>query len=757
MRTWRTLVLTVVLAAPVHGHPDDPKLLDRQPRYEGPAWRRDVDGARGEPGFDAVGMTLMSWLPLSSFGSHTSGNDCWGYVSPSGREYALMGLSGGTGFVEVTNPGNAQIIATIAGPASTWRDIKVYQHYAYAVSEGGSGIQVFDLSQIDNGVVTLVRTVLTGGTTATHNVAIDTVSGYLYRCGGDNNGLRIYSLADPSNPTFVAAWTTRYVHDCQVVTYTDGPYAGRQIAFCCSGFNFGFDQTGLDILDVTDKNNIFVVARIQYSTPAYSHQGWLSPDRQFFYLDDELDEQTFGLTTRTRVIDVSDLQNPVEVAAYTNGNTSIDHNLYMNESFIFAANYRSGLRVFDRSDAVAPVEVAYFDTYPGSDSPNFNGLWSNYPFFPSGTVIGSDIERGLFVWKIDLPPLAISFPNGRPATVDPSGGDAVEVEFAEQFGGTLDPDSPTLYVDTGAGFAPLPMTPLGGNRYQGVFPPAACGSTVRYYVSGMSDQGVEVRSPSNAPAASYETLAVDGAVVLVDETFEAATAGWGVNPDGTDTASTGQWVRVDPVGTAAQPEDDHTPDPGTRCWVTGQGVVGGGVGDNDVDSGRTTLRSSAYDLTGLDDPRVSYWRWYSNDQGASPNADVFVIDISNDNGQTWTNVETVGPAGPGTSGGWIYHEFRVADFVTPTGQVRLRFIAEDAGAGSIIEAAIDDLRVTDLECTPCPLDLNGDGQVGLGDLSILLQNFGTGGATAEDGDFDQDGDVDVADLAELLTGFGLPC
>ncbi|RMF72191.1 MAG: choice-of-anchor B family protein, partial [Planctomycetota bacterium] len=365
----RTLVILVTLSPTLLlAHPDDPKIYDRQPPYDGPGYRRAL---RGEPpAFPAVGLTLQSWIPVTEFDpGFSAANDCWGYVSPSGREYAIIGLSGGTSFVEVTNPANAQIVATLAGPSSTWRDIKVYQDYAYAVSEGGSGIQVFDLTQIDSGTVTLANTVTTGGsTTATHNVVIDTVSGYLYRTGGGDEGLRIYDLSNPSTPVYVASWTDRYVHDAQVVTYTSGPYAGRQIAFCASGFNGGWTETGIDILDVTDKGNIFQVSRVFYSGPQYSHQLWLSPDRRYLYLDDELDEQNNGTPTTTRVLDVSDLEAPFEIATYTNGNTSIDHNLYTRGSMIFAANYRSGLRVFDATDQTAPVEVAFYDTYAADDN-----------------------------------------------------------------------------------------------------------------------------------------------------------------------------------------------------------------------------------------------------------------------------------------------------------------------------------------------------------------------------------------------------
>jgi hypothetical protein len=134
------------------------------------------------------------------------------------------------------------------------------------------------------------------------------------------------------------------------------------------------------------------------------------------------------------------------------------------------------------------------------------------------------------------------------------------------------------------------------------------------------------------------------------------------------------------------------------CYFTGQGSVGGGLGDNDVDGGKTTLLSPTLDLGGAGEPRISYWRWYSNDTGGEPLNDVFTVDVSNNGGSSWTNVETVGPTGAEVQGGWIRHEFRVADFVAPTANVRVRFVASDLGSGSIIEAAIDDFDVFGIEC-----------------------------------------------------------
>ncbi|MCH8042376.1 MAG: choice-of-anchor B family protein [Planctomycetes bacterium] len=378
----------------------DLKQQDAQPRYEGPGFIRAAGGAPPTD-FDASGVQLQAWLPLGDFddvlgAKVQTGNDLWGYVSPSGGEYAILGSKQGVAFVDVTKPAAPEIIAGFGGSTTMWRDVKTYEHYAYVVT-GGSvpNFDVYDLAQIDQGVVSHLRTVNSG---SAHNVTIDTDSGFLYRTGNQAGGLVIYDLgADPVNPPQVGQWSKRSFHDAQAITYRDGPYAGRQIVF---GFTGG--TRTLEILDVTDKSNIIELSSLRYSDAGYSHQGWLSPDGKYVYLNDEYDERDGWVpTTTTRVINVEDLENPVEVGTFTNGNTAIDHNLFIAYDKIFEANYRSGLRVFDASDPEAPVEIAHFDTYPDDDAARFNGLWAAYPFFPSGTVIGSDYDRGLFIWTVD--------------------------------------------------------------------------------------------------------------------------------------------------------------------------------------------------------------------------------------------------------------------------------------------------------------------------------------------------------------------
>jgi choice-of-anchor B domain-containing protein len=345
-------------------------------------------------GSGAFNVSLRGRVTLTQFGSG-SGNDIWGYVSPSGREYALVGCSNKVAFVEVTDPQNPDYFASIPHSSSTWADIKVYQSFCYIVSEAsGVGIQVVDLSNIDNHQVTLVRTISSPG--RSHNISIDTVSGFIYTAGSRNGTgtTMCFSLANPSNPVQVgaASMTTAYQHDICPKTFTSGPFAGRQILF---GNGEG---RGIEIWDVTNKNAPFKVSSLNYPGASYNHQGWLSADSQFFYSNDELDEWNFGYLTRTLVFDVSDIESPVLVNTFTSGETAIDHNLYTHGGFIFESNYTSGIRIFDANDDPAnPVQVGWYDTYPENNGLSFNGTWSNYPYLPSGTILVNDINRGLFV------------------------------------------------------------------------------------------------------------------------------------------------------------------------------------------------------------------------------------------------------------------------------------------------------------------------------------------------------------------------
>ncbi len=325
-------------------------------------------------------------------------------------------------------------------------------------------------------------------------------------------------------------------------------------------------------------------------------------------------------------------------------------------------------------------------------------------------IVGTQVPDGPQSFSIAATPnlavpaaLNIVVTSGVPTLLSPDSPAAVDVQVTT-INETLVAGSVTLhYRYDGGSYIDQVMTPLGGDAFEGTLPQPLCTATPEFYFSAEGVSVGVVTNPPGGAAAPYTALV--GEVVEVFSDDMEANNGWAVGAAGgigDDNATTGTWTRVNPNGTAAQPEDDHS-NPGTICWVTGQGAVGGGLGDNDVDNGKTTLVSPIFDLSD-GDARISYYRWYSNNTGATPNTDIFTVDISNAGGAagTWVNVETVGPAGVETGGGWFLHEFMVSDIVAPTDQVRMRFVASDFDPQSLVEAAIDDFLIDRFECESAP-------------------------------------------------------
>ena len=207
-------------------------------------------------------------------------------------------------------------------------------------------------------------------------------------------------VSRPLEPRFVGCFDgDGYTHDAQCVTYLgpDDEYGGREICF-------NANEDTLTIVDVTAKDEPRMLSRSSYAGNGYAHQGWLTEDHAYFLLGDEFDERQGDHPVRTYVWAVTDLDAPFVAGAHTVELTTIDHNLFVSGSHVFQANYRTGLRVLRKGDLSRAelAEVAYFDTYPESDGRSFSGAWGGYPFFESGVVVASDINRGLFVLEPHL-------------------------------------------------------------------------------------------------------------------------------------------------------------------------------------------------------------------------------------------------------------------------------------------------------------------------------------------------------------------
>ena len=355
--------------------------------------------------FSCSGISLRKRVSLEDMGG-TTGSDIWGWVDPlSGNEYALMGMTNGTAFVDVTDPENPVFFGLLPTEtvAASWRDIKVYQDYAYIVADGAGahGMQVFDLTRLLGLTApqTFAADVVYGDFENAHNIAINEDTGFAYAVGTDtcNGGLHIIDITTPNSPMFVDCHSDFGVHDTQCVSYIaqDPDHLNSEICVNSAG-----DR--VEIVDVTMKNATVSLSSAMYPQLRFVHQAWLTVDHRFLLVGDEFDELDLGVPTRTYVFDVSDLDAPVYVFTYDAATTSIDHNLYVLGTRVFQANYTSGLHVLEFGDLAKRelAEIAFFDTFPGGEAAEFDGAWSVYPYLPSGTILVSDISNGLFILSL---------------------------------------------------------------------------------------------------------------------------------------------------------------------------------------------------------------------------------------------------------------------------------------------------------------------------------------------------------------------
>jgi choice-of-anchor B domain-containing protein len=373
--------------------------------------------------FECSNTGMLSFLPIDEVGGKrgTRLNDNWGWTDPqTGKEYAIVGRTDGTSFVDVSNPGAPRYLGdlpkTEGSPSAAWRDMKVYKDHVFIVADGSAdhGMQVFDLTRLRT-----IRTPETfepdyhyTGIASAHNIVSNVETGYMYivgasgggeTCGG---GLHMINVQEPKNPVFAGCFQdketgragTGYSHDAQCVTYRgpDAKYQGREI---CVGSN----ENAISIADVTDKASPVAVSRQSYPDVAYAHQAWLTDDHRYLFLGDELDEGAgkgeAGKGTRTLIFDLADLDDPILIKEHVGTRRATDHNLYIKGNRMYQANYNAGLRILDISDPTNPREVGFLDTAPGDDTPQMDGAWSNYPYFKSGTIVVTSTGQGLFLVK----------------------------------------------------------------------------------------------------------------------------------------------------------------------------------------------------------------------------------------------------------------------------------------------------------------------------------------------------------------------
>lgn len=446
-------------------------------------------------------MTLLSNLDLpnlpSRYGSEY--NDCWGFKHANGTEVAIIGGIEDIFFVNVTAPGNPVVIYThhvLNSPSGTtnqslWRDFKRYGNYIYAAAdEGTSGLLIFDLSQVPASVTMVKQT--TEFWTRTHNIHIDEENGKLYAAGSNSvsNGLVIVDLvSNPANPSTYWAVPLNgagggYVHDV---------YVRDNIAFCSHG-----SLAKIQMYDFSNLPNFSVVGTIEnYPDPGYNHSSWLNSEGNLLAMCDE----THG--SDVKLVDVTDPLNISsddfhtfysELLGPNAPSASVPHNPFILGDLAYIAYYHDGVQVFDISNPANITNVAYYDTYPDNTGyDGYDGCWGVYPYLPSGIIIASDQNYGLYVLEITNPPLAIDFLSFEAfreksniklewSVADASFGNKFEVNRSSDGGITFQPVDIVGYDDSKANYTYTDVHVSGGTRYV-------------YRIDFIHDDGSRISSP----------------------------------------------------------------------------------------------------------------------------------------------------------------------------------------------------------------------------------------------------------------------
>ena len=650
-------------------------------------------------------------------------SNIWGYVAPNGTEYAIIGTELGVSIVNLAVPTNPVEVQFLTGIQTIWREVKTFSHYAYISNEGGDGLRIIDLANLP-GNVTYKDTIMRGIETI-HSLS--EANGYLYLNGTNigNGGLQIFNLNnDPWRPEFAGEYTTRYVHDCYI--RDNIVYAGE--------INDGL----LAIIDANDIANPVDIATHSYAN-SFTHNTWLNAIGDVCFTTDEKDA---AYVYAWNITDPNNIMQRDRIRGSQSAGASIPHNIHVLNEYGVTSYYKDGVVVFDVARPDNLVEIAYYDTSPQTNGGGFAGCWGIYPYLPSGIIIASDIENGLYV-------LAPAYQRACYLEGNITDANTAQPIAAANITLVNTVDNSLLNGNYAAGIATagtyqvtyakpgyLPQT-LTISLLNGI----VTTQNVQLVPAASTSVGITVlETGSNLPIANAQVFMTDNAGLdyvfntnaagtitqtITQANYQVLAGKWGhittqqnVNvltnttatiylqkgyyddfaldfswtPSG--SAPRGIWEKGEPVGTDdnnngfANPEFDVTNDLGTQAYVTGNG--GGGVGDDDVDAGETVLTSPIFDLTDYTNPVIHYYKWFFNadfsNQG-TPN-DHFKIELT-DGFQT-QQVKDYAT----TSNQWQEDSIVVSSVFAPNATMQLILRVRDSSPGHICEGAFDKFFVS---------------------------------------------------------------
>lgn len=349
-------------------------------------YQTTVSVAANDPIIDGAEFTVKIIRASALVGylrfGQTAGTDCWGWTGPDGTEYAIMGVETG---IAIVNAETVEPIQIVPGPGpcgASWRDIKTYRHYCYAVSEcagTNQGMMIIDLQYLPDSVH-YVGSYIANGEVTSHNMSLDTAAGYAYVLKSSANGFKVISLANPEAPVQVSEVLAPETHDL---------FARRDTVWLAEG------NTGAySMWDMADKMSGQLITRWSPGNAGYAHNVWASADGHYAVTTEETADKT------VKIWDIQNVDNINLLGEYL-APGRLAHNVHVQGQYLVISHYTSGVRVVDFSNPTAPVEVGAFDTYPAEEDPNFEGCWGVYPHAPSGRVYASNIDGYLFILQFD--------------------------------------------------------------------------------------------------------------------------------------------------------------------------------------------------------------------------------------------------------------------------------------------------------------------------------------------------------------------
>ncbi|MCA9303763.1 MAG: matrixin family metalloprotease [Phycisphaerales bacterium] len=480
--------------------------------------------------------------------------------------------------------------------------------------------------------------------------------------------------------------------------------------------------------------------------------GFSGTSRQDLSIDDNADQDYF-LITVTSPSQITMTVTPA-AATYIQGPQTSACNTGTSTNYNAIQNLR--LDVYDANNVFVALQSSDVNGTGSNEAIVFNAVTpGDYLFRVSASGNINNIQLyDMTLLSDSLPFLDPTISASAPSFVDPGVTTDFSVTINANDDSIVGGSALLNYRINGGSYSTSALAANGGSSYTATLPPALCDDTLEFFLSVEGDTAGVITLPAGGASAPFS--AVVGTVdVAIDDNFET-NMGWTVSGP-VSGAAEGQWERAVPSGDGSRGDAPDDFDGSGRCYVTGNGTAGS---NTDVDGGQTILTSPTIDLSSNPEAIVSYARWYDNTgsgTGAAPGEDIFTVEISNNNGASWVTLEIVGPVSVESQGGWFEHSARVADFVTPTNQVQVRFIAEDIGSGSVVEAAVDAFDVTGTSCEDpdtCAADLTGDGALDIFDVFAFLDLFNAGDLGA---DITGDGTLDIFDVFGYLDLFNAGC